>query len=596
MPWIEYGIPERASERRLIRVKFRKRIFWVFTIYALLITMIAGGIYGVIRVRQHREKVKAELEKQVNIVSAQFEQQVLQMDAVTNSILSDSEVLTALRILSGTVPAYQEEDKKWARGIMNIRLYSDYLMSNFYRVLFCNQSGEVISTRPLDQPNYEKEELLEISWMEEASKRKKGFLLTETHADDWYRKKEIRVISLVRKLQGTGLGYLEVQKREEDFGELFQLDSRRYTVYIHDKNNQVLYTNSDKKKDILPTDFVKDAYITRNVDKTGASVTIVDHTDWRAEGVREMIPGALMLILAVAGISCIYVFLASRYVSRPIQALGEYMKNTELKSMDEELPKKLPNDEIDMLYREYRDVLRRLEKSMKKEKQLSLLQLQAQFDLLQAQVNPHFLYNVLNVISSRGMEVDDETICDICDDLAWMLRYSTDNQERYAAVDREVKYLERYFHLLKYRYEDKLTYDISIPPELKEQILPKIILQQIAENSITHGFENVNKKMDIHVFGMCSGQEWYIEITDNGTGIDAAELSNIRSQLGHIRRQLTTDRENLELKLGGMGLKNLYARLYLIYQDDMIFDIETGEKGTTVRIGERCRNVSGISG
>lgn len=575
-------------------MKFRKRIFWVFTIYALLITMIAGGIYGFICIRQHREKVGAELEKQVNIAAGQLEQQILQMDAVTNSILSDSEVLTALRILSGTVPAYQEEDKKWARGIMNIRLYSDYLMSNFYRVLFCNQSGEVISTRPLDKPSYEREELQDISWMEEASTRKRGFLLVKSHGDDWYQKKGIQVISLVRKLQGTGLGYLEVQKRTEDLGKLFQLDRGRYTIYIHNQNGTVLYTDSADNEGTLPVDFGKDAHVTRCAQRAGASVTIVDHTDWMAQGIREMIPGAFLIILSVAGISCIYVFLASQYVSRPIQVLGEYMKNTELKSMDEELTRKLPNDEIDMLYREYRDVLKRLEKSMKKERQLSLLQLQAQFDLLQAQVNPHFLYNVLNVISSRGMEVDDEAICDICDDLAWMLRYATNNQERYAVVNEEVQYLERYFHLLKYRYEDKLTYEISVPSQLKQQILPKIILQQIAENSIAHGYENVNKNMELCVLGKQSDDGWYIEIRDNGAGIDEEGKKKIAEQFIHIRRQLTVDRENLELKLGGMGLKNLYARLYLIYQEDMIFEIESDEKGTTVRIGERCSHVSGI--
>lgn len=88
----------------------------------------------------------------------------------------------------------------------------------------------------------------------------------------------------------------------------------------------------------------------------------------------------------------------------------------------------------------------RLYKAIRREKQLSDLQMQTQFDMLQAQVNPHFIYNVLNVISSRGSMNDDEVICDICDDLAGMLRYSTDTNKNMLPCARKLRIWSFIFH------------------------------------------------------------------------------------------------------------------------------------------------------
>ena len=95
-----------------------------------------------------------------------------------------------------------------------------------------------------------------------------------------------------------------------------------------------------------------------------------------------------------------------------------------------------------------------------------------------------------NVISSRGVLNDDDVICEICDGLASMLRYSTNTKERYATVEKEADYLEAYIRLLKCRYEHKLEYQITIQPEIKDCILPKLVLQQLVENSISHGWQN----------------------------------------------------------------------------------------------------------
>lgn len=166
----------------------------------------------------------------------------------------------------------------------------------------------------------------------------------------------------------------------------------------------------------------------------------------------------------------------------------DQMENTGLENLDAELAVPDTDDEVQAVGIAYQNLMRRLNESIVKEKRMSLLQLQAQFDTLQAQVNPHFLYNVLNVISSRGIMDGDEEICEICGCLAAMLRYSTNTKERYATVEKELEYLERYIFLLKSRYEHRLEVEVDCEESVKHEQLPKIVLQQLVENNIQHGY------------------------------------------------------------------------------------------------------------
>jgi len=143
---------------------------------------------------------------------------------------------------------------------------------------------------------------------------------------------------------------------------------------------------------------------------------------YRADVVRDIVirilPWMLLVLALFYVLSRIYSKYAAARLVRPIEALSHVMRQTDLENMtratknvEEELRS---TKETEELYLSYQDVMERLYTSMEQEKRFSMLQLQAQMDLLQAQVNPHFLYNVMNVISAKGIMANDESICDIC--------------------------------------------------------------------------------------------------------------------------------------------------------------------------------------
>lgn len=314
-------------------------------------------------------------------------------------------------------------------------------------------------------------------------------------------------------------------------------------------------------------------------------LTLTD-TDVNMRAMSEALPVSIIILLGAFTLSLSYVYFTSRQLTRPIRQLQKFMETTQLDNMNAEIPEKISNDEIESLYISYRDVLERLRQSMVNEKRMSLLQLQAQFDLLQAQVNPHFIYNVLNVISNRGIMSDDEVICEICGELASMLRYATNTKEKYATVRDEIQYLDQYLHLLKYRYDYRLSYSINIDERLYGKILPKIILQQIVENAVVHGYAQSDDRIEIEVTGAVDEDRWYLKIHDSGCGISGEKQQELSRQIEQVRKKLTKDRSNVELEIGGMGLVNTYARLYLLYDGDLIFEI-TSHNGTDVVVGAK---------
>lgn len=134
---------------------------------------------------------------------------------------------------------------------------------------------------------------------------------------------------------------------------------------------------------------------------------------------------------------------------------------------------------------------------------------------------------------------------------------------------------------MKIRYEDNLTYYFDIPDEMNQIIVPMLIIQPLVENSIKYGL-NTSPPWNISVSGEINGNRWKIEISDNGPGFDPLVLNEFNHFI-----ETSIDSLNVpDLQINGMGLKNIYFRLKLLYQNDTFFELQNhGEKGVSVTIG-----------
>ena len=179
----------------------------------------------------------------------------------------------------------------------------------------------------------------------------------------------------------------------------------------------------------------------------------------------------------------------------------------------------------------------------------------------------------------------DEQICEMCGSLAAMLRYSKSTIERAATIQEELMYLDKYIYLLKSRYEHKLEFKCECESDILKEKLPKIVLQQLVENSIQHGFTNGMSVMKIQVRGFRHGTGWYFEVQDNGQGISEEVVVNLEQKIRRIREKILMKYSNIEMEIGGMGLVNTYARMFLLFGDRTVLKLRNLEEGVMFIIG-----------
>jgi len=586
-------------------MKFQKKITIIYSVFAIIASLIVGIFYYLYDSNNYLDNEYQNMNVSSKMVSQQIDDMIRKMEDVSDYILSDPGVLGAIKTLSDGTDneAYSSTYISDSIDVVRESINTYYIWKNFNRAIVFNQSGIVIAGRNVSGTVVDPSVTIDdLEWIGQATGLKGTPVVIGAHIDNWGKKTKPVVFSVVKEIQGSGLGFIEVQKKVSDLDNLFMTENQDTDVIIIRDDGELIYTNNTDLatdtfcKTVLslgagtteiknPDTGEKIAVSCQKSTETGVTVAVVRFVNITYQSVLEALPVTLVVIISFLLISFIYINISSKYVTEPIHELQKFMENTEIGNMDDEIQTKITNDEIESLYESYKTMLNRLNKSTVKEKRMSMLQLQAQFDLLQAQVNPHFLFNVLNVISTRGILADDEVICEICDNLACMLRYATNTKEKHATVKEEIEYLNLYFKLLKYRYEHKLEYSIELDAKIMDKELPKIVLQQVVENSIMHGYTNSNRVINIEVTGYCDENKWYIKIHDNGDGFGENVIEEIYEKCRQAKAKLSEERKNVEMEIGGMGLVNTYARLFLFYNESLIFELNSSERGTDVIIG-----------
>lgn len=580
-------------------MRLRMRLILSNTMLAIVASLLIGGTYKYYMERWYRSDVFSSTQFLANQLLNKFDSSINQMEQVALFILSDQDALQSIRNLSTMMkdPSNQLVEINEAKNMVKDNLYTAYNLENFYRVVVFNQYGYIMASANMqDRLVNTKKQVSEISWISQVENTRGKFVFLPLHKDDWGEKDDPEtVFSLVKEIQGNKLGFIEIQQTEENLQKIFLVQDPDFQIIALDESGKILYVSEGANTSDYTQYFDAEVGISEMVNsQTGvkemisvseskeSGIRLILIKDWKdvVDSMANAICMAIMIGIGFFVSFIVFIIVTANLLTRPLRTLRKQMEHTKWSNMDEDIEIQSKDEDIQALTMAYKDLLKRLSNSLEKEKQLSILQLQAQFDTLQAQVNPHFLYNVLNVISNRGMMNDDEVICEICGNLATMLRYATNTTERYATIEQEVQYLKNYVYLLRARYEDRLQIEININPAIYKEIVPKIMLQQLVENSIEHGYKNKTQEMVIQVIGYMTKAGWTIEVRDNGDGIELEQIDALKQRMALIRKKLERKSQNLEMEIGGMGIANTYGRMFLLYQEDALLRITNQQNGT----------------
>ena len=266
-------------------------------------------------------------------------------------------------------------------------------------------------------------------------------------------------------------------------------------------------------------------------------------------------------------ITVFLVYLFTYLLTKPLKTLSERMQYAGSGDFHT-FPEMHGSSEIAELSHSFNSMLRHIEQLIQQNYIAKLSEKNARLTALEAQLNPHFLYNTLQAISTEALINDQFTIHRMITSLASNLRYTIKGGDL-VPLKSEVQYLSDYIYLLKMRMNDALVFNIDTEPELDDYMIPKISLQALVENSIIHGKSTNKESIEIKVtLTRLPNDRLQISVYDNGCGISQEQQNKLYQD---FESALTAKNP------GGIGLANLYVRLHLLYNEPTDLKIESAE-------------------
>jgi len=461
-------------------------------------------------------------------ISLQLDYQVAHMDFALQTLMSNRQFMDAV---SRSSRAFSQ-DLDTQITIIN-SIYKDAFIRNFYRINYFNHNHDFFTSRIItrDTVAVGNNDILDaMPWLPYVDLELPRPLITPSHYDPWLISGQVPVFSILRALtnHGVNVGYLEVQMTIAQLEDVLMVEENgNINLIVTNRNNEIIYHNLNDNN-FIPTylahmqSAMGDIIVVQN---EVSGVTEMLSAYYRPSGINVMLIKDRDVLLAPFGQVGVMTFLVTLVLLLAAFVYGYF----------------------------YSKRLARGER----------LQIQSNFNSLQAQINPHFIYNTLNVISSRGLSLGDESIGEICDDIASMLRYSVSTEEKTSAMAEEIDHVRHYLNLQKKRYEHRLNYSVDVSEELMDLQVPKLILQPFVENSIEHGYKHGVRDMNISISGKKLASQWILTISDDGCGFEEEALLKLRESISNVDKST----QQLELSLGKLGIINTYVRLRLFFKD-----------------------------
>ncbi len=309
----------------------------------------------------------------------------------------------------------------------------------------------------------------------------------------------------------------------------------------------------------------------------------IDHTDWRLVSVipvSSVFSEGRQVLVSTAELYLIFVFLAcatalflSGNLAKRLSLVVEKINQNREKSLVP-FEDNSDKDEIGQLVTNYNAMVDRINQLMEEQTETAEKLKVSEVKALQAQINPHFLYNMLDMVNWLAQSAKQKEVSLAVQTLSKFYRLTLSKKNITTPIREELRHVELYVKLQNMRYEDKISFLIDVPDEILDFEIPKLVLQPIVENSIQHGiFEKESKEGTIVIMAWTEGNDIVFVISDDGVGIPPEKLPCI------------LDGTYEDGKGSNIGIYNTHLRLQLLYGETYGLHYEsTPGTGTEVQV------------
>ena len=316
----------------------------------------------------------------------------------------------------------------------------------------------------------------------------------------------------------------------------------------------------------------------------------IDGTDWTllkqiplSEYRNDIARLQTILLYAVAISSVMAAGLAwvwTKKLTRPFYSLLNAMKQLKHGRLGVTIDKNMAiGNELGILIGEFNRMSAGMEQLMDRIRQIEHAKRETEIAALQAQINPHFLYNTLNMIKWMAIGINAGNIMQSITSLGSLIRPLFASHVAMVPLEEELTYLHHYMSIMNHRYGEGIAYEVDMETGLESLLIPRLLLQPIVENALIHGLEASRYFGTVTITGFRSGNDMVLTVRDNGSGMDEETLAAVRLSL----RDDGTDAPSAGS--GSIGLINVNRRIKLHFGDAYGLQVDSRpNEGTTVTI------------
>lgn len=418
----------------------------------------------------------------------------------------------------------------------------------------------------------------------EATESDKNITLHYASQTPYLTDPQAESVTIVVKIYGltssnSVLGYLLLDYSVADFDEVYQ-ELGSYTTsiaYVTNEAQTVIYStkldeigtafdsiNFDEKSDISNS----------TVRNSGICVRSISST--KMESTTQALVFSMILISIVSFSTVLIVIVLSYgYYSRTFHTLMNAVKHVETTDFQYMIPINRM-DEMGQLSAAFNHMCQRVNEYAAKNYENGIARGIAERNALQAQINPHFLYNTIDSIRMAALNNNDYDAAEMLDKLGLIFRGITDFSDDTIPLEEELDYINTYIDLQQIRFMDRFSTCIDVPDDLYSYQVPKFVLQPLVENAIAH---NLSKQTDtgvhITIRAQLQSQDLVLSVSDDGMGISKHTLSRLRR---HIHSEIFC-------REFGIGMRNVHNRIQLAFGEAYGLELESvPDKGTTILI------------
>ncbi|CAM3212648.1 sensor histidine kinase [Paenibacillus lupini] len=302
-------------------------------------------------------------------------------------------------------------------------------------------------------------------------------------------------------------------------------------------------------------------------------IGVIPFADYKSQNRYVLTLTAAAVGVSLLAIVVLVVFFVQR-LTRPLRMLTNFLNNT-----DPEEPMRLypveSMDEVGQLVRSYNKLSGKIEALTDQVKLTEAMKTEADMQALQAQINPHFLYNTLSSIHWMALMNQDHQTADMVGNLSDFLRFSLNKGAQFTSVEQEIAHVRHYANIQAIRYPDQFDIVFAIDSQLYRKKILKLLLQPLIENALVHGLHKKPGKGAISVHASLQGSLMTFTVEDSGAGIAADKLAHIRTRLNEPEEVRGESKDHY-------GLRNVNLRLLLHYGADAGLKIESTEGVGTI--------------